>query len=176
MRRGGVIAALLLALTSSVPAGVARAQTSAGAPVPQSELPAGAGVDVATARCVGCHGADLIVSQRLSQGGWDREIAKMERWGATLSAGERATLLTYLTRAFGMRPAVSHDPAAVAAGEATFKAACLGCHGEELSTQQRLTSAGWGREVDKMVRWGATVPGDEKAALVAFLTSKWGPR
>jgi hypothetical protein len=28
--------------------------------------------------------------------------------------------------------------------------------------------------VDKMVRWGAKVTPDEKPALVAYLTSRWG--
>jgi len=137
-------------------------------------LPAGAGVEVAQAKCLGCHEADLIVSQRLSPTGWDREVAKMERWGATLSAEERAALVGYLTRSFGVRPAVSHDAAAVAAGEAVFKEACRVCHDDDLSEQQRLTAAAWGREVDKMVRWGAKVTPEEKPALVAYLASRWG--
>lgn len=139
-----------------------------------AQLPVSAGVEVAKAKCIGCHEADLIVSQRLSQGGWDREIAKMERWGATLSAEERTTLLTYLTRELGVRLAASHDAAAVTAGEAVFKAACQSCHDADLSAQQRLTASGWGREVDKMVRWGAAVTDVDKPALVAYLTSRWG--
>lgn len=141
---------------------------------PTRGLPATAGVEVAQAKCIGCHDADLIVSQRLAQGGWDREIAKMERWGAKVSAEERPVLLAYLTREFGVRPVAAHDAAAAAAGAATFKTACLGCHGEDLSAQQRLTAAGWGREIDKMVRWGAKVSADEKPALVAYLSSRWG--
>ncbi len=129
---------------------------------------------MAKAKCIGCHESDLIVSQRLAQGGWDREIAKMERWGAKLSAEERAALLGYLTREFGLRPAVSHDEKAVAAGEAVYKGACRTCHTDDLAEQQRLTSAGWGREVDKMVRWGAKVSAEEKPNLVAYLTSRWG--
>jgi cytochrome c2 len=137
-------------------------------------LPASAGVEVAQAKCIGCHEADIIVSQRLSPVGWDREVAKMERWGATLTADERRALVGYLTREFGVRPAVSHDPAAVAAGEAVFKEACRMCHDDDLSEQQRLSAAAWGREVDKMVRWGAKVSAEEKPALVAYLTSRWG--
>ncbi len=137
-------------------------------------LPASAGVEVAQAKCIGCHEADLIVSQRLSPAGWDREVAKMERWGATLTADERRALVGYLTRTFGVRPAVSHDLAAVAAGEAVFKEACRMCHDDDLSEQQRLSAAAWGREVDKMVRWGAKVSAEEKPALVAYLTSRWG--
>ena len=144
------------------------------APAPAAALPQSPGADVATAKCIGCHAADLIVSQRLSPTGWDREVAKMERWGAKLAPEERPVLVAYLTREFGVRPAASHDATAVAAGEVVFKAACRVCHDDDLSEQQRLTAAGWGREVDKMVRWGAKVTPDEKGALVAFLTSRWG--
>ena len=150
----------------------AQAQTPAQAPA--AALPQSAGADVATAKCIGCHQADLIVSQRLSPTGWDREVAKMERWGAKLSPEERPVLVGYLTREFGVRPKASHDATAVAAGEAVFAGACRVCHDDDLSEQQRLTTAGWGREVDKMVRWGAKVTADEKPALVAYLTSRWG--
>ncbi|MGD9906127.1 MAG: c-type cytochrome [Vicinamibacterales bacterium] len=131
---------------------------------------------MARARCLGCHEADIIVSQRLSPTGWDREVAKMERWGAALSAAERPALVGYLARHFGVRPLASHDAAAVKAGEAVFTAACRTCHADDLSAQQRLTAAGWGRTVDKMVRWGATVSAEDKPALVAYLTSRWGHR
>jgi cytochrome c5 len=146
----------------------AQAQRSVG------ELPDGAGVEVARAKCIGCHDADIIVSQRLSPTGWDREVAKMERWGAKLSAEERPVLVSYLTRQFGLRPVAAHDAATVAAGEAVYQQTCRTCHDDDLSEQQRLSAAAWGRTVDKMVRWGAKVSADEKPALVAYLTSRWG--
>ena len=137
-------------------------------------LPEGPGVEVARASCIGCHEADLIVSQRLSPTGWDREVAKMERWGAKVAVAERPVLVGYLARHFGVRPVASHDAVAVAAGEAVFKEACLGCHEDDLSAQQRLPAAAWGRTVDKMVRWGAKVSADDRAPLVAYLASRWG--
>ena len=146
----------------------------AGAQEAKAGLPDGAGVEVARAKCIGCHEADLIVSQRLSPTGWDREVAKMERWGAKLSAEERPLLVGYLSRQFGVRPPASHDATAVAAGEAVYKQACRTCHEDDLSEQQRLSAAAWGRTVDKMVRWGAKVSADEKPALVAYLSSRWG--
>lgn len=166
MTARGLTAAAALAVVVLRAAPVLLAQAPA--------LPVSAGVEVATAKCIGCHEADLIVSQRLSPAGWDREVGKMERWGATLTADERRVLVGYLSRELGVRPAVSHDPAAVAAGEAAFTAACRMCHDDDLSAQQRLSSAGWGREVDKMVRWGARVSAEDKPALVAYLTSRWG--
>ena len=143
------------------------------AQAPSTGLPATSGVEIAESRCLRCHEADLIASQRLSPAGWDREIAKMERWGATLGVGERPALLTYLAREFSPRPVPSHDSQAVAAGEVIFRNACLACHGDDLSAQQRLTIAGWGREVDKMIRWGANASPDDKPALVAYLASRW---
>lgn len=165
---GRVAVALGLALVVWT-AGAAQAQT------PASALPDGPGASVAKAACIGCHEADLIVSQRLGQAGWDREITKMERWGAKVPAEDRPALLAYLASQFGPRPAASHDATAVARGEATFAATCRTCHEDDLSSQQRLSAAAWGRTVDKMVRWGAKVSADEKPALVAYLTSRWGP-
>lgn len=137
-------------------------------------LPESPGAAVARAQCIGCHEADLIVSQRLSPTGWDREVAKMERWGAKVSADDRPALVGYLARHFGLQPLASHDAAAVAAGEKVFTTTCRTCHEDDLSAQQRLSAAAWGRTVDKMVRWGATVSAEEKPALVAYLTSRWG--
>lgn len=164
--RARVLVAVLVVVGVFALAASSRAQAPA--------LPQSAGREVASSKCLGCHGADLIVSQRLAQGGWDREITKMERWGARLTPEERGALLGYLVREFGVRPAASHDPQLVAAGEAVHKEACRTCHDDGVVEQQRLDAAGWGREVDKMVRWGAKVSADEKPALVTFLTSRYG--
>ena len=99
----------------------------------------------------------------------------MERWGAKLSAEERPVLRRVPRRASSAcARRASHDATAVAAGEAVYTGACRACHDDDLSEQQRLTAAGWGREVDKMVRWGAKVSAEEKPKLVAYLTSRWG--
>jgi DMSO/TMAO reductase YedYZ molybdopterin-dependent catalytic subunit len=60
--------------------------------------------------------------------------------------------------------------------DATFERACRVCHDDDLSAQQRLTVDGWGREVDKMIRWGARVSPEERGPLVEFLASRWGVR
>jgi mono/diheme cytochrome c family protein len=142
----------------------------------QRALPAGAGADVIKARCVSCHDTDLITSQRLAPAGWTRELDKMARWGATLSPEQRDVLQAYLAAHFGPRAPASHAAQAAAAGEATFKRACLGCHGTDLVEQQRLSRTGWVREVEKMMRWGATVPADEKDPLVDHLAARFGVR
>ena len=172
---------------------------SAGA---QELLPEGAGVAVVRDKCVNCHEADLIVQQRLSRTGWTREVEKMMRWGTVLSDGEKETIVNYLTAQFGPRPlrgattpqaaaANSADAGKAEAGKADagkaeagkaeagkviFEAKCLLCHEAALTEQQRLSRAGWTREVEKMVRWGATVTDAEKEPLVDYLTQRYGPR
>jgi cytochrome c5 len=141
-----------------------------GLPLAAQPLPEGAGADLVRTRCLACHEADLIVQQRLSQAGWERELDKMIRWGAVIDASERAPLVAYLARHFAPKPAASHAPA----GEATYKRACLTCHDGDLVDQQRLTRTGWTREVEKMIRWGATVSESEREALVDYLLSRTG--
>ena len=58
----------------------------------------------------------------------------------------------------------------------TFERACRACHADDLVVQQRLTREGWGREVDKMIRWGARVSPEERGPLVEFLATRWGLR
>ena len=53
--------------------------------------------------------------------------------------------------------------------------ACLNCHSADMTLQQRLNDKQWAAEIDKMVGWGAAVPEDQKAALVAYLVEHFGP-
>lgn len=73
-------------------------------------------------------------------------------------------------------PVASHESAPAADGEAIYRSACHGCHADDLAEQQRLTEAGWGRTVDKMIQWGAPVKPEQKSSLVAYLASRWSPR
>jgi mono/diheme cytochrome c family protein len=137
-------------------------------------LPGGEGAQVVQSRCLTCHGADLIVSQRLDEVGWGREVDKMVRWGATVADTERTRLVGYLARNFAPRPVASH--ARAVEGEAIFRRGCLACHGADLVESQRLTSTGWTREVEKMMRWGAQVTEADKGALVDYLASRYPAR
>jgi hypothetical protein len=59
--------------------------------------------------------------------------------------------------------------------KAVADAACLNCHSADMVRQQRLNDKQWAAEVDKMAGWGAVVPDDQKAALIAYLTEHFGP-
>jgi hypothetical protein len=56
-------------------------------------------------------------------------------------------------------------------GEAEVKR-CAGCHGVRIIGTQRLSRAGWERELDKMVRWGAEIK--DREGLLAYLVETYG--
>ena len=58
---------------------------------------------------------------------------------------------------------------------AQFKATCNVCHEEDVIRQQRLTRTQWGREIDKMVRWGAQVKTGDRETFLDYLTNHYGP-
>lgn len=74
-------------------------------------------------------------------------------------------------------PAVGTELGALPAGPMKPLAdrACLHCHSADMLRQQRLTEKQWTAEVNKMVGWGAAVPEDQRAALVAYLVEHFGP-
>lgn len=53
---------------------------------------------------------------------------------------------------------------------------CLLCHEADVIIAQKLTRAGWVREVEKMVRWGAVVKDEEKDPLVDYFAARFAPR
>ena len=60
-----------------------------------------------------------------------------------------------------------------AIGKRAFIENCLICHGEEMSSRQRLTTKQWTAAVEKMIGWGAPVPPERKGDLIAFLGSAY---
>ncbi|WP_169974738.1 c-type cytochrome [Tautonia rosea] len=58
-------------------------------------------------------------------------------------------------------------------GRRTLEGNCLMCHSVEMIETQRLTPEQWAAEVEKMVGWGAPVPPEETALLVAYLAESY---
>ena len=62
--------------------------------------------------CLPCHSMRIVAVHRLPRATWDREITKMENWGAVIR--NRQLLLDWLTETFGENtpappPVVSRD-------------------------------------------------------------------
>ncbi len=54
--------------------------------------------------------------------------------------------------------------------------ACLACHDLAIIVQQQLARRVWAKEVDKMMRWGAPVPAEDREAMIDYLAQQFGPR
>jgi mono/diheme cytochrome c family protein len=155
---------------ASIVSGGARVTTLVAADDLQTsrELPTGQGADTVRARCISCHGIELIVQQRLTREGWLREVEKMTSWGAVVAPGEQDALLDYLAASFGVEPTRTAGES-TSKGAALLQARCQTCHDLRLIEQQRLNADGWARELDKMVGWGAELTDSEKEMLVEYL-------
>jgi len=87
----------------------------AAAEAPQ--LPPGPMQQKATTACGECHDTGIIVQQRLDKNAWTKEVDKMTKWGAVVSAEDRQPLIDYFAANFGTdKPPVTGSPYAQSAG------------------------------------------------------------
>jgi len=77
----------------------------------------------------------------------------------------------FLVAVFTLR-VLAADTAALEKGKAEEKRSCLPCHSLRIVHSQRLSRAGWERELDKMARWGAVIK--EREALLEYLVANYG--
>jgi hypothetical protein len=65
-----------------------------------ADLPPGPMQAKATTACTQCHGARIILQQRLSKAAWTKEVDKMTKWGALVDPADRDALIDYLSANF----------------------------------------------------------------------------
>lgn len=54
--------------------------------------------------------------------------------------------------------------------------ACVACHNSQIIVQQQLDRRIWTREIDKMIRWGATVDPKDRDAMIEYFAQHFPPR
>ena len=75
------------------------------------QLPPGPMQQKATTACTECHDAGIIVQQRLDKSAWTKEVDKMMKWGAVVSAEDRQPLIDYLAANFATdKPSITGSP------------------------------------------------------------------
>ena len=65
-------------------------------------LPPGPARAKVEASCYPCHSADLIAQQRLTEKQWTATVEKMIRWGAVMKDEDKAPMIAYLSKHFGL--------------------------------------------------------------------------
>jgi mono/diheme cytochrome c family protein len=63
------------------------------------------------------------------------------------------------------------DPQIAERGKQAEEQSCVECHSLRLVNSQRLSAAAWGKEVDKMIGWGAVVP--DRQLLLDYLSQQF---
>lgn len=102
-------------------------------------------------------------------------MSRKTLFSAMLVAGFAMTVALPF-RAVGQKDAVPSASAELPAGAMQAKAttACTECHEARIILQQRLSKAAWGKEVDKMMKWGAVVDAADHDALIDYLSANFG--
>jgi hypothetical protein len=59
----------------------------------------------------------------------------------------------------------------IEAGKKMERTACVACHSLRIIESQRLSAVAWGKEIDKMVGWGAVVP--DRQVLIDYLATEF---
>jgi hypothetical protein len=79
--------------------------------------------------------------------------------------------------ALGQKPAPVKATEDLPPGAMQAKAttACTECHEARIIRQQRLSKTAWSKEVDKTVKWGAVVNGNDRDALIDYLSTNFSP-
>ena len=94
MRSAALLLCALVAVAAAAPKPTA---------VYRPRLPAGSQRELAEQKCLTCHSAQLIAQQHKDAAGWEKTIAQMEKWGASLTPAEHDSLKSYLVRSLGPR-------------------------------------------------------------------------
>jgi mono/diheme cytochrome c family protein len=63
------------------------------------------------------------------------------------------------------------DPQSEQRGKQEEQRACVPCHSLRLVESQRLSPAAWGKELDKMQRWGAMIK--DRQLLLDYLSQEY---
>ena len=88
-----------------------------------------------------------------------------------------ALMMGLVTLAAALSPTRADDDEEIAIrreeARRSFVENCLMCHGEDMTTRQRLTTKQWTAEVEKMAGWGAPLPPERKQPLIDYLAETY---
>src|ERR1700751_641994 len=99
------------------------------------------------------------------------------RLSAMLLAPVLMVAAMFQLNALGQKHAAVKATEDLPAGAMQAKAttACTECHEARIIVQQRLSKTAWGKEVDKMTKWGAGVDAGDHDALIDYLSTNFNP-
>ena len=124
-----------------------------------SELDGSALVSV---RCTVCHDVTRIQSAKKSSEGWQSTVERMIGKGAILNEEEKAAVIKFLAATYASGSS-SLD------GGALVSERCTVCHTLARIQSEDKSAEEWQSIVEQMIRNGANLNSDEKAAVIQYL-------
>jgi mono/diheme cytochrome c family protein len=144
-------------------------------------LPPGDGHDLVASVCTGCHTLSTIVQIRDGAAGWRQFVNYMIMKGAQVSDHDSDAIVQYLTTNFGPNspPAANAPPPLqvslpAGSGKDLVEARCVTCHDLTRVVSSRRQKADWDAVIANMVNRGATATPEERATIVAYLSTQFG--
>ena len=129
----------------------------------KSPLPEGRGKKILEMACVSCHALDVVTAQKLSKQRWQVLVLGMTD-DRTVSKGEQAVLVDYLTANFGQKDR----------GQELVEEICSLCHEWQRIQEQHLSKEQWAGVIKGMIFEGAPVTDAEFDQIVAYLARTYG--
>ena len=87
-----------------------------------------------------------------------------------------AIILLVAMKLFAQAPSAPDKPLPPGPAQAKVKAACGQCHNTSRITEQHLSRDQWSKELEKMEGLGASIPEQDRSAILAYLTKNFGPQ
>ena len=82
------------------------------------------------------------------------------------------TLAATIAFAALTRSGFALDPQTIERAKQEEQRSCLPCHSLRIVNSQRLSAAGWEKEINKMIGWGAVV--SDRKLLLDYLSQEYG--
>ncbi len=90
-------------------------------------------------------------------------------WRSALGAAAVALAATAAPAARAPEPALAQEAPIPKTPGWELVMRCVICHSIEIAVQQRLGPQGWSDTLDRMIRYGAPIPPEDKTRLMAYL-------
>ena len=124
------------------------------------------GEQILNAACVSCHDARVIQTAAKDEQGWAATVDDMIARGATVSAEDKPTLVTYLVR--------FHGPMPQGRGRDIVLNICTMCHDLTRVQRSRHTPEEWEDILVTMLNEGAPLSDEDFPVVLNYLARNFG--
>jgi cytochrome c5 len=139
------------------------------------ELPDGAGKDLVTELCTGCHGLDQVAAFKGTEEDWGGLVYTMRQRGLDVTPEQNDQIVAYLAKSFPAAAKKAAAPLPDGEGKDLVMSRCTGCHDLVRVEDNTGTKDDWEGVIKYMTSLGLAVTPEEDARIVAYLAKNFPP-